>query len=295
LTSRIAVLGGGAGLGSVLRGLRDHDAELTVIVGTAEDASLTGVPRPAEPGSAVADLRRSLEALTDDELALARAIRRPLQIDRLGRHPLGSLVIQSLAGAFGDLGKASTWLGTQLGIAGAVLPVTIEPVGLIIDTGGLPLAGFPSDSEQSVDRLRFEPERPEVSGTILDAIERADWVLLAPGSLYSSVLATSAIPDVASALQVTRARVGWICNLEPGAGETAEDHLRALRGHGVRVDAVMYDPGATLHFSPEWLAGQGIEALPSRLSGPKPGRHDPELLRGALGQWVGSPRPLPAR
>ena len=284
--NRIAVLGGGGGLGSVLSALRGHDGDLTVIVPTVESA--VGGRRRAGAGSAVADLRRSLEALTDDNAALARAIRRPLHVDRRGRHPLGNLVLQSLAAAFGDLGKASTWLGAQLGIAGSVLPVTVEPVRLVTDTEPRPVHGGAPGSPGLIERLRFVPERPLVSVTILNAIKRARWILLAPGPLWRSTLATSAVPDVAAALGSTLARIVWICNLKPENGETAQDQLAALRRHGVRVDAVMYDPSATLHFAPEGLAGQGIDALPRQLAGSDPGVHDRQLLRKALTEYLGS-------
>jgi uncharacterized cofD-like protein len=269
--------------------LHDQESDLTVIVGTVESASATGRLRRSLDGSALADLRRSLEALTGDEVALARAIRRPLQIDRLGRHPLGNLVIQSLARAFGDLGKASAWLGEQLGIAGSVLPATIDPVNLVTETGELPSGASASISRAPTERLRFVPEHPQVSAEVLSALKRADLVLLAPGPLWGSVLGTSAIPDVASALDGTRARVVWICNLEPEAGETASDHLDAFRRHGVRVDAVLYDPSATLHFSPQGLADQGVEALPHQLRNSKARRHDSDLLREALINLIGSP------
>ena len=100
---------------------------------------------------------------------------------------------------------------------------------------------------------------------MLKAIEHADLCLLAPGSLFTSVLAASAAPDVASALAHTAARVVWICNLKPDAIETAgmraSDHLGALRRHGVRVDAALYDPRAELHFDAAELAGERVEAL----------------------------------
>jgi 2-phospho-L-lactate transferase/gluconeogenesis factor (CofD/UPF0052 family) len=257
----------------VLRALRNHDGDLTVIVAVVDEAGHAGEPQGDVTGSAVSDLRRSLEALTDDEVALARAIKRPLKIDRLGRHPLGNLIIQSLASGFGDLGEASAWLGEQLGIAGSVLPATVEPVRLMRED----------------DWIRFIPERPAVSHLVLDAIKHSQWVLLAPGHLFHSVLAATAIPDTASALRDTRARVLWICNLEPERDETASDQLLAFRRLGVRVDAVLYDPDAPLHFVPEQLASQGVEALPRRLRGAKRGRHDRALLRRALEELVDLP------
>lgn len=282
------MLGGGHGLASVLRALRDDGAELTVIVTVADDGGSSGDLRRRRGGAAVGDLRRSLVALTGDEDALARAFTRPLTINRLGCHPLGNLVILSLAEAFGDLGSATQWLGERLGISGLVLPATGEPVSLIADMGGRLVHGESAigATPGEIRHLRFVPERPKVPDGVLEAIGRADWVLLAPGSLFTSVLAASAVPDVASALARTAARVVWICNLEPDAVETAgmsaSDHLTVLRRHGVRVDSVLYDPAATLRFNADQLAGQRLQLLARPLRNGHPSVHDPALLRAAL-------------
>jgi uncharacterized cofD-like protein len=284
------VLGGGTGLGSVLRALRESHYELTVIVATAEDA--TQGTRPTNVSDpAVAELLESLEALTDDEQALARAIRRPLAIDRLGRHPLGNFVIQTLATGFGDLGEASAWLGEQLGISGWVLPATIEPVKFKIDA-----ARADAQTGQGLARLRltFLPDRPRVSTTVIGAIERAHLALLAPGSLFSRVLAACAIPDIAAALADTPARVVWICNREPATGETANDQLAVLQRHSVRVDAALYDPAAALRLSPAQLTNQGVELIARNLGDPVSRMHDRELLRAALTELAaGAPTSTP--
>jgi uncharacterized cofD-like protein len=290
MRGRITVLGGGHGLGAVLRALRNDGDELTVVVTVADDGGSSGALRRRRDGPAVGDLRRSLVALASDQAALARAFARPVTINRLGEHPLGNLVIRSLSEAFGDLQKASEWLGGQLGVCGRVLPASLEPVCLLAHTGEALIEGESAigAADTQISLLRFRPEQPRVPAGALEAISKADWILLGPGSLYTSVLATSALPDVAAALVQTPARVIWICNLEPQRGETtgmtASDHLTALLSHGVRVDAVLYDPEATLSFHPDELARHDIEALPRTVRSDVPGLHDPERLRAELGQ-----------
>jgi 2-phospho-L-lactate transferase/gluconeogenesis factor (CofD/UPF0052 family) len=267
--SSVVVLGAGRGLASVLRALRDEDSRLTAIVSIAYDGTDGGDDRHRLTSAAVEDLRRSLEALTGEEGALLRAIRRPLTIERLGRHQLGNLMIASVATAFGDYGRASTWLGEQLGVGGA------------------------SDSGRKVSRLRFAGGRTESPDAAVAAIEHAQWALLAPGSPYRSMISTAGAPDLVRALRSTRARVLWIANLEPGSGEGAKmaaiDQLLALRSHGIRVDAVMHDPAATFTFDPAELTGYGVESVPRELrSTTDPGVHDPDRLRLALRRLIGS-------
>jgi uncharacterized cofD-like protein len=283
----VVVLGAGRGVASVLRAVRDEDNRLTAIVSIAYDGDGGGDARQRLASAAVEDLRRSLEALSSEEGALLRAIRRPLTIERLGRHRLGNLVIASVATAFDDdYGRASTWLGEQLGIGGAVLPATVEPVQLQIEVAQ-ETAASSGGSGHKPRRVRFAGGRTGSPDAAVAAIRHADWALLAPGALYRSVVSTAGVPDLVRALRSTRARVLWIANLEPGsreaAGMAAGDHLLALRSHGIRVDAVMHDPSATLRFDPAELTRYGVESVPRALrNAANPGLHDPERLRSAL-------------
>jgi uncharacterized cofD-like protein len=281
----------------VLRALRDEDSRLTAIVSIAYEGDDGGDARQRLTSGAVEDLRRSLEALSAEEGALLRAIRRPLTIERLGRHRLGNLMIASVAAAFGDYGRASTWLGEQLGIGGAVLPATIEPVQLQIEgAGGTATCASSGGSEPELSRLRFVGGRAESPDAAVAAIRHADWALLAPGALYRSVISTAGVPDLVRALRSTHARVLWIANLEPGAreaaGMAAGEHLLALRSHGIRVDAVMHDPSATLRFDAAELTRYGMDSVPRALRNPaNPGVHHLEQLRSALAGLIGS-RPI---
>jgi uncharacterized cofD-like protein len=277
-----------------MRALRGDDSRLTVIVSIAHEGQHGADARHRRTGAAVEDLRRSLEAMAGEEGALLRAIKRPLTIERLGRYPLGSLVIAAVAEAFGDYGRASTWLGEQLDIGGAVLPATVEPVQLRIESVAEMSTGASSrGSEHRLSRLRFVGERAESPDAAVAAIEHAQWVVLAPGSLYRSVLATAAVPDLVAALRSTQARVLWIPNLAPDSREAANmiaiDHLLALRLHGIRFDAVMHDPSATLGFDAAELTSYGVESVPRELRHTaNPAMHDPEQLRLALRGLIGS-------
>jgi uncharacterized cofD-like protein len=224
-----------------------------------------------------------------------RAIRRPLAVERLGRYPLGNFVIASLARAFGDHAAASRWLGEQLGISGMVLPATTEPVPVEIERADdeLTMGGPGSGSADRLRHVRFATKHLEAPAEAVAAIKRARWALLAPGPLYRSVLSASAVPDLTSALRSTHARIVWIANLEPDPHDTAGlagiDHLSALRRHGVRVDAALYDPEATLRLEPAVLARYGVAPIPRALrSSSDHAVHDPDRLRSALRELFSS-------
>ena len=296
MSRRVTVIGGGHGLAAVLAALRHEPCELTVVVTAADDGGSSGELRRRLGGPAVGDLRRALIALAGDDAPLARALARPVTVEGVGRHPLGNLLIRSLADLFGDLAQAADWLRLELGIRALVVPATVGNVSLVAEVGRGVIVGESAigTSRSAISRLRFRPERPRVTHAALEAIAGSDYVLLAPGSLFTSMLAVCALPDVVAALAATAARKVWICNLEGQPGETAGmsalNHLAVLRRHGVRVDAVLYDPEAEVSFTPAELVRRHVEAIPRPLQDGQPGVHDAVRLRMALRGILGGTR-----
>ncbi|WP_459980096.1 gluconeogenesis factor YvcK family protein [Isoptericola variabilis] len=105
-------------------------------------------------------------------------------------------------------------------------------------------------TEGRIEQLRLVPADPPACPEAVEAVRAADWVVLGPGSWYSSVLVHLLVPELATALHETDARVCVTLNLAAERGETqgltATDHLEALHRHapGLRVDAVLADPSA---------------------------------------------------
>lgn len=289
-SDQVVVLGGGRGLACVLPAVRSAGMPLTVITSIAIEPNGDEDARQRLRGP-VEDLRRSLEALSDQDGALLHAIRRPLTIDGVGEHPLGDLTLTAAADALGGYGRASVWLGDQLGIEGSVFPATIEPASQHIEDATLPALG--KTVRQPVRRLRFPESGSDSPEGALAAIANATVLLLAPGGLYRNILSTCAVPDLAGALAATSARVVWIANLQPdphdAPGMTATDHLLLLRLHGVRVDMVLHDPSADLGVDAAELSALGVESLAHPLRKKSdPGTHDPELLHAALARLLAS-------
>jgi uncharacterized cofD-like protein len=288
MASRVVILGGGHGVAAVVRALRGHEQALTVVVTAADDGGSSGELRRRWDSPAVGDMRRSLTALTGDAGSFGRALDAPVTMARLGEHPLGNLVLCSLTKAFGDLESVGEWLTEELGLGARVLPATTQPISLVAAAGDRLIRGESAigAAPTIIELLSFEPLVPEVPRSVVEAISEAGWVLLGPGSLFTSVLAVGALPDVRAALWRSAARVVWICNLEPQIPETsgmsAADHLCTLRRHGVRVDAALFDPAATLHFTPRELEAADIPTFAYPLLSAVPGQHDPVLLAAAL-------------
>lgn len=289
-SDRVVVLGGGRGLACVLPALRSMGVQLTVITGIPADPAGEDDTRRRLRGP-VEDLRRSLEALSDEDAALLHAIRRPLTVEGVGQHPLGDLTLTAAADALGGYGRASMWLGEQLGIDGSVLPATTEPAQHDVEEIDLPAP--PGGATRPARRLRFADSRTTSPAGAVAAIGNARWVLLSPGALYRNILSTCAVPGLATALAGTSARIVWIANLTPdrhdAAEMTATDHLLLLRLHEVRIDAVLHDPDSALAFDPSELSALGVESIACPVqSTSEPGTHDPERLHAALTELLAS-------
>jgi uncharacterized cofD-like protein len=284
---RVALLGGGHGLAAVLRALSDFEGDVTAVVNVADDGGSSGGLRNRFGGPAPGDLRRCLTAVLDDADLRAALLEHRADLHG-GLHPVGNLLLLAIADSIGDLGRATLELGRLLGARARVLPATVDSVSLAADVDGARVVGESAvgRARGKISKLEIIPHDPPAHPDALSAIEHADWTLLGPGSLFTSVLAVCCIPQIRSALKRSRGSVVWVCNLAAQEGETSGmrglDHLRVLKDHGVRVDAALYDPDGQLGLDPRRLRRMAVQPLPAPLSGAGGKTHDELLLGHAL-------------
>jgi len=213
---------------------------------------------------------------------------------------MGNLMIVALWELLGDTVSGLDWVGRLLGARGRVLPMASVPLVVEADVrrdhgGGTSLETVVGQSEVAltegrIEQLRLVPADPPACPEAVEAVRAADWVVLGPGSWYSSVLVHLMVPELARALHETDARVCVTLNLAAERGETqgltATDHLEALHRHapGLTVDAVLADPSAVEDV--DGLA-DAAKAMGARLlmrqvrRGDGTARHDPLRLAAA--------------
>ena len=195
------------------------------------------------------DLRRCLNALADPESALGVALEYRFPSGDLEGHALGNLLIAGMADTAGGFVAALDEVGRLIGAVGRVLPATAEPITLVADSGSeRPVEGQVAvQNTAGIRRLAVRPDSPVTPPEVTTAIERADQVVIGPGSLFTSVLAATIVPAVLAALQTSRAPKVYVCNLRPECPETegftALDHATALAFHGVPIDTMVCHPG----------------------------------------------------
>lgn len=242
---RIVAIGGGHGLATLLRGLKQFTHNLTAVVTVADDGGSSGRLRRDLGILPPGDIRNCLAALSDDEALLAQLFqyRFPDSASGLDGHPFGNLFISALADITGSFEEAVVESGKVLAVQGQVLPSTLHDVKLMADVM-LPQSGGEvrihgesqiPNSPGKVRRVWLEPNNPPAYPQAIKAILTANLIVIGPGSLYTSILPNLLVPELASALRASRAMKIFVCNVATQRGETdgytCGDHIRALEEH----------------------------------------------------------------
>lgn len=248
---RIVALGGGTGLPNVLRGLcsllfpgapRGHDDctpnRLVAIVTTTDDGGSSGRLRRELGSIPPGDIRNCLAAVADRSMLTELFQYRFADGDGLAGHALGNLILTALADITGDFTKGIDIAARVVGARGRIVPATVDRVMLSAELlDGRTLVGETAitDARVPIRKLSLLPKAPRSVDTAVEAVRRADVILLGPGSLYTSVLPSLLVPEICEALQQSTAMKIFILNLMTEPGETegfdALRHLEVVRAH----------------------------------------------------------------
>lgn len=263
MRSRVVAFGGGHGLAASLAALRLVTENLTAVVTVADDGGSSGRLRQEFDVLPPGDLRMALAALCDDS-EWGHLWRDVLQHrfggdGELAGHALGNLLIVALWEHLGDTERGLDLVGRLLGARGRVLPMSTVPLTITADVVGLDPAhpeGVTQVTGQAtvaktpgqVRSVRLVPPSPPASPQAVESVRTADWVVVGPGSWYTSVMPHLLVPDLADALRATSARRLLTLNLAMNTSETqgysAVSHLESLRHHapGLGLDVILADP-----------------------------------------------------
>jgi uncharacterized cofD-like protein len=288
----VVALGGGHGLATTLNSIRRYAGAVTAVVSVADDGGSSGRLRKVHGVPAPGDLRRCLVALAESDTVWREAFEHRFRGGDLDGHALGNLIIVGLTQVLGDFGQALEEAGRLLECAGRVLPATTDPVVLTADAGdgdGTDRVEGQVAVSNTMDRIRqvhIVPEDAKAHPEAVSAIELADQVVLAPGSLFTSLAPVLCVPGIREALAATRGRIVHVCNLQPQVPETlgldATDHLRAVLDHGGRVDMFLYQLGGELPADEFAIRSLGVEPVAADVAGAGGHTHDPAALAKAL-------------
>jgi uncharacterized cofD-like protein len=249
---RVVAIGGGHGLATLLRGVKEHTHNITAVVSVADDGGSSGKLRRALGILPPGDIRNCLAALSNDEALLGQLFqyRFPSGEESFDGHSFGNLFITALAEITGSFEEAVAESGRVLAVQGRVLPATLRDVRLLADVvlpAGVNEVRIEGESRipesaGEVRRIWLEPADPAAYPEVIQAILSADLITIGPGSLFTSILPNLLVPDLVSAIRASRALKVYICNVATQPGETDHytcgDHARVIEEH---VGADLFD------------------------------------------------------
>jgi uncharacterized cofD-like protein len=251
------VIGGGTGLSVLLRGLKEYSSNITAIVTVGDDGGSSGRIREEFGMVPVGDVRNCIVALSDREELMEQIFDyRFKQGEGLDGHSLGNLLLVAMSHLTGSFHDAVTDINEVLHIRGRVLPVTDEPITLkaiLDDDTEIVGESCVSQATRPIVRLTIEPEDVQPLEEALEAIRRAEAIVLGPGSLFTSIIPNLLVDGIVDAILNSHAMKFYVCNVMTQAGETdnftAEDHLLSLLEHGQKgiVDYILVNNHATMN------------------------------------------------
>ena len=234
------VIGGGTGLSTMLRGLKEYTSNVVAIVTVSDDGGSSGSLQRQHGVLPPGDIRNCLVALAEEETLLTELFQHRFDTegDGLSGHTFGNLLITAMTDITGDFERAVKETSKVLAIRGRVLPSTIQNVSLraVMDDGAVVegetnIVQYP----QPVHRVSLVPEDVKPLQEALDAIRLADAIVVGPGSVFTSIIPNLLVDGIADAILASPAVKLYVCNVMTQPGETdkfkASDHVRAIFEH----------------------------------------------------------------
>jgi uncharacterized cofD-like protein len=309
---KIVAIGGGHGLSTMLRGLKRYSRDITAIVTTADDGGGSGMLRQDLGMLPPGDARDCVLALANTEPVMEQLMTYRFSEGSLSGQNFGNLLLAALNGICGSFAEAVHRMGQVLAITGRVLPVTEENIHLQAQfedgstvLGESAIFYYKKETRKKIRRVVLTPEHPAAFPESLEAIRRADLILIGPGSLYTSIIPNFLVSGITEAVQNASGYRLMVMNLMTQDGETegytASDHLRELLRHsspGIIDGCLANNSPVPEHLKAEYLRegadvltvdeaqiqALGAELFTAPLLSDKSeyARHDPQLLAGAI-------------
>lgn len=235
---KVVTIGGGTGLSVLLRGLKKYPLEITAVVTVADDGGSSGKIRSDMNIPSPGDIRNVIAALSDVEPYLEKMFQYRFNSGEVKGHPVGNLMIAAMTDIHGDFSTAVKVMSRILNVRGTVLPTTndIATLNAVLSDGEI-IRGESSITKAGgvIDHVYITPSRVKPNEDVLKAIEEADYIIMGPGSLYTSIIPNLVISKVSEKIRESNAKKIYVCNVMTQHGETdnytVSDHIVAINKH----------------------------------------------------------------
>ncbi|MEG1850595.1 MAG: uridine diphosphate-N-acetylglucosamine-binding protein YvcK, partial [Bacilli bacterium] len=235
MNKRVVVLGGGTGMSTLLKGLKNFPVDITAIVSVCDDGSSTGRLRKEFDIPAVGDIRKVLISLSETEPLVEKLLDYRFDTTSdLNGHPIGNLLLTGLSNICGNMSDGIESIGKVLNLKGKILPLTEDKVTLVAKmTDGEIVEGehYITQYGHSIEEVYYK-EKPIVTPKALDAIKNADLIILSMGSLFTSIIPNLLCKEIVEEIDKSKASIMYVCNMMTQPGETdnykVSDHINLL-------------------------------------------------------------------
>lgn len=252
MNKKVVILGGGTGMSTLLRGLKQFPLDITAIVSVCDDGKSTGRLREEFNTPAVGDIRRVLVSLSETEPLVEKLLNyRFNTTSDLNGHPVGNLLLTAMANITGNMSDGIESIGKVLNLKGKVLPLTEDNVVLMatMEDGEVIIGEHNITEDPRKIKEVFYKEKPEITKGTLEALKDADLIVLSMGSLYTSILPNLISKDIIKSIDKSNAKIVYAANMMTQPGETDKyslsKHIEVLNNHlgKKKIDAVIANNG----------------------------------------------------
>jgi uncharacterized cofD-like protein len=232
---KVVIFGGGSGLSQLLKGLSQFPLDITAVVSMSDNGASTGRLREEFSIPAVGDITKVLMAMSTESQDVKKLFNYRFSKDSsIGNHSIKNLIMTALLEMKGDFAHSLPILCDLLDVKGHILPLTEDNVNLIgITTTGEEIFGEEqiTEAKKKIKELKYD-QTPKVSKKVLEAVSKADLIILSSGSLLTSIMPHIIIPEIEEAINKSKAKVMYICNMITQPGETdkfkVSDHIKVI-------------------------------------------------------------------
>ena len=253
MKKNVVVFGGGTGMSTLLKGLKEFPVHITSVVSVCDDGRSTGRLREEFHMPAVGDIRQVLVALSETEPLLEQVLNYRFETSSdLNGHPVGNLMLTALSNITGSLSEGIEGLSKVLNLKGEVLPFTEDNVTLMAEMkDGTIVEGehHITDCHKKINKV-FYKENPVISDKVIDAVRNADLIILSMGSLYTSIIPNLISKELIEAIDKSKAKIMYVCNMMTQPGETDDfkvsDHVHIINNYlgNRKLDVVVAHTGS---------------------------------------------------
>lgn len=252
----IVVIGGGSGLDSVLKGLKNYTSNITAIVTVSDYGEQATDSRKMLESMPLDDIKNSFIALSENEAAMSGILNYKFTNGKLKSLSFGDIYLLAMKELYGDFTASIEQSKNVLNMTGKVLPVTLEPIDICAEledgtviTNKDKIPEIVADKVSKINRIFINPSNCSPAPGVIEAIQKADAIIIGPGSLYTNVIPNLLVKGVAKAIKENKGFKIYISNImtEPGQTDnyTLSEHIKAIHEHAGKgiVDYCIYDTG----------------------------------------------------